>query len=84
MQVLANMLRTFNVAPPNRPGQETRRGRGGAALARLRHGSAPERKVYTEADDPKNLVEIDRDLHTRDGALSERQASRRRWRSSTA
>ncbi len=27
-------------------------------------GSAPERKVFTEADDPKRLVEIDRDLHT--------------------
>ena len=38
MQVLTNLLRTYDVAPPNRPGQRIRRGGGGAALARLRSG----------------------------------------------
>ena len=64
VQVMLNVLRTFDVAPPNRPGQES-----AAVAATLRSlgyvsGSAPERKVFTEADDLKNLVAIDRDLHT--------------------
>ena len=36
VQVLVNVLRTFNVAPPDRPGQESADGCGHAALARLR------------------------------------------------
>jgi arylsulfatase A-like enzyme/Flp pilus assembly protein TadD len=64
LQVMANMLRTYNVAPPHRPSQES-----AAAVAALRSlgyisGSAPARDTYTEADDPKRLVEIDQDLHT--------------------
>jgi arylsulfatase A-like enzyme/Flp pilus assembly protein TadD len=63
LQVMTHLLRTYNVAPPDRPGQET-----AAAAAALRslgyiQGSAPARAVYTEADDPKRLVEVDRDLH---------------------
>jgi arylsulfatase A-like enzyme/Tfp pilus assembly protein PilF len=63
-QVLTNLLRTFNVAPPNRPGRES--AEASAALKSLGYvqGSAPARASYTEADDPKRLVEIDRDLHT--------------------
>ena len=63
LQVLTNLLRTFNVAPPNRPGQETPE--AAAALRSLGYvqGAAPARDVYTEADDPKRLVEIDTDLH---------------------
>jgi len=63
-QVLNNLLRTYNVAPPDRPGQET--ADAAAALRSLGYvqGSAPARAAYTEADDPKRLVEIDRDLHT--------------------
>jgi arylsulfatase A-like enzyme/Flp pilus assembly protein TadD len=63
LQVLANVLRTFDVAPPNRPGQES--AEVSAALRSLGYvsGSAPERKVFTEADDLKNLVHVDRDLH---------------------
>ncbi len=63
-KVLANTLRTFNVAPPERPGRET--ADVTAALRSLGYisGSAPGRKNYTEADDPKRLVEVDRDLHT--------------------
>ena len=61
--VLEGVLRTFNTAPPARPGRET------AAVAEtLRSlgyisGGAPEKARYTDADDLKNLVSIDRDLH---------------------
>lgn len=63
LQVMTNLLRTYNVAPPDRPGQET--AEAAAALRSLGYiqGSAPARAVYTEADDPKRLVELDRDLH---------------------
>ena len=64
VQVLTNLLRTYNTAPPNRPGQETPE--AAAALRSLGYvqGSAPARANYTEADDPKRLVDVDRDLHT--------------------
>jgi arylsulfatase A-like enzyme/Flp pilus assembly protein TadD len=64
LQVLTNLLRTYNVAPPDRPGQESPE--AAAALRSLGYvsGSAPVRAVYTEADDPKRLVDLDRDLHT--------------------
>jgi len=63
-QVLVNVLRTYNVAPPNRPGQESTE--VAATLRSLGYvsGTAPERKVFGEADDLKNLVQVDRDLHT--------------------
>ena len=63
VRVLTSLLRTFNVAPPNRPGRETPE--AAAALRSLGYvqGSAPARDVYTEADDPKRLVEVDNDLH---------------------
>lgn len=63
-QVLFNTLRTFNMAPPGQPGEES-----GAVLERLRAlgyigGSpAPQRERYTEADDPKNLIDLDKMLH---------------------
>ncbi len=62
-RVMVNALRSYNVAPPNRPAQESPD--AAAALRSLGYasGAAPERKVYTEADDLKNLVTIDRDLH---------------------
>jgi len=62
-QVLTNLLRTFNVAPPNRPGQET--ADAAAALKSLGYvsGSAPAKAAYTEADDPKRLAALDNDLH---------------------
>jgi tetratricopeptide (TPR) repeat protein len=64
LQVLTNLLRTFNVDPPNRPGRESPE--AAAALKSLGYvqGSAPARASYTESDDPKRLVDIDRDLHT--------------------
>jgi arylsulfatase A-like enzyme/Tfp pilus assembly protein PilF len=62
--VLSNTLHTYDTALPHRPGQEST-----DAVAALRSlgyvsGSAPAKAAYTEADDPKRLVEIDRDLHT--------------------
>lgn len=63
-RVLFATLKTFNVAPPNRPMRES-----ADAAANLRSlgyisGSAPARDHYTEADDPKNLAALDRDMHT--------------------
>ena len=64
VRALTNLLRTYNVDPPNRPGRET--AEAAAALRSLGYvqGSAPARASYTESDDPKRLVDIDRDLHT--------------------
>jgi arylsulfatase A-like enzyme/Tfp pilus assembly protein PilF len=64
VQVLTNLLRTYNVEPPNRPGRESPE--AAAALKSLGYvqGSAAPHATYTEADDPKRLVEVDRDLHT--------------------
>ena len=63
MAVLANVLRGFNTALPQRPGREA--AQVSATLRSLGYitGSAPARTTYTEADDPKRLVEVDRDLH---------------------
>ncbi len=63
VQVLANVLRGFNTAPPNRPGRETPRAVAALRALGYASGSAPERATYTEADDPKRLVDVDRDLH---------------------
>ena len=62
--VLTNLLKTYDLALPQRPGQESRE--TAALLRSLGYisGSAPARDRYTEADDPKRLVEVDRDLHT--------------------
>jgi len=64
LQVLGNTLRTYDVALPSRPGQES--ADVAATLRSLGYvtGSAPAKKAYTEADDPKRLAEVDRDLHT--------------------
>jgi arylsulfatase A-like enzyme/Flp pilus assembly protein TadD len=63
LQVLTNLLRGYNTAPPGRPGQES--AEAAAALRSLGYvsGSAPAKATYTEADDPKRLVQIDNDLH---------------------
>ena len=63
VQVLTNLLRGYNVAAPNRPGQES--ADAAAALRSLGYisGSAAPKAAYTDADDPKRLVQIDNDLH---------------------
>jgi arylsulfatase A-like enzyme/Flp pilus assembly protein TadD len=59
-RVMLETLKQFNVAPPARAGQET-----AETIERLRSlgyiggGSAAVREHYTEADDPKRLVEIE-------------------------
>ena len=63
VQVMTNMLRGFDVAPPNRPGQESAAAREALRSLGYVTGSAPARDRYTEEDDPKRLVEVDRDLH---------------------
>ena len=62
--VLMGVLRGFNLAPPNRPEEET----GGVrerlrALGYLGGSPAVVRERYTENDDPKRLIELDRMLH---------------------
>jgi arylsulfatase A-like enzyme/Flp pilus assembly protein TadD len=63
VQLMANLLRTYDLAPPQRPGQEP--AETAAVLRSLGYisGSAKPKTIYTDADDPKQLVEVDRDLH---------------------
>ena len=62
-ELLHGMVRTYNTAPPNRPGQES--AEAAAVLRSLGYvsGSAAAKDHYTEADDPKRLVDLDTDLH---------------------
>jgi arylsulfatase A-like enzyme/cytochrome c-type biogenesis protein CcmH/NrfG len=64
VDVMMNLLKTFDVAPPNRPGRES--ADAAAALRTLGYvsGAAAPKATYTEADDPKRLIDIDNDLHT--------------------
>ena len=61
--VMVNVLKTFNIAPPGRPQKETPE-----TLERLRSlgyiggGSAAVREEYTEADDPKRLIELEQTM----------------------
>jgi tetratricopeptide (TPR) repeat protein len=58
------VLRGYNTALPNRPGRESAIVVESLRALGYTSGSAPARTTYTEADDPKRLVEVDRDLHT--------------------
>ena len=62
-QVLFGTLKTYNMAPPGRPGQES--ADAVAALKSLGYisGTAAAKDRYTEADDPKTLATLDNDLH---------------------
>jgi arylsulfatase A-like enzyme len=73
---MQTLLKTYNVAPPDRPGQEA--ADVAATLRSLGYvsGSAPARTQYTEDDDPKRLVAIDRDLHSATQAFQEGQRDR--------
>ena len=73
---LHGLLRTYNVAPPNRPGQES--AQAAAVLRSLGYvsGSAAPRDTYTDADDPKRLVDVDRDLHAATTAFQNGQHDR--------
>jgi tetratricopeptide (TPR) repeat protein len=63
LQVMGHVLRGYDVAPPARPGRES--ADVAATLRSLGYisGHAPARRTYTEADDLKTLVAVDRDLH---------------------
>jgi arylsulfatase A-like enzyme/Flp pilus assembly protein TadD len=61
---LASLLGGFDISPPRAAARES-----AEVVERLRalgyvSGSAPARTTYTAADDLKNLVSIDRDIHT--------------------
>ncbi len=63
--VLQNLLRGFNVAPPGRPMEEAASARERLRALGYTSGSpVPVRDKYTEADDPKRLIDLDRLLHT--------------------
>ena len=62
--VLLNALRGFNVAPPDRPGEETSAVRDRLrALGYIGGSAAPARDRYSEEDDPKRLIDVDAALH---------------------
>ena len=72
-RVLTAALRSFNAPLPG-----ARRTESPEAAAQLRalgytSGSAPAKKQYTEADDPKQLVDLDRAVHTAVDAFSNRR-----------
>ena len=62
--VMLGTLKTYNMAPPNRPGVETAANREALKALGYISGNAPARDQYTEADDPKSLASLDQDLHT--------------------
>jgi tetratricopeptide (TPR) repeat protein len=73
---LRTLLKTYDMAPPNRPGQES--AEVASVLRSLGYvsGSAPARAQFTEDDDPKRLVSIDRDLHAATGAFQQGDRAR--------
>jgi len=71
-QVLFNLLKAFSVAPPSRAAAETPE-----TLERLRSlgyiggGVSPVRERYTEADDPKRLIDLEQMLQRATDALQQ-------------
>ena len=63
VETMMNLLRTFDVAPPNRPGRESADVVSALQALGYVSGKAAGKATYTEADDPKRLVDIDNDLH---------------------
>jgi arylsulfatase A-like enzyme/tetratricopeptide (TPR) repeat protein len=59
-RVMLNTLKTFNIAPPGRPRDETPDTRERLrSLGYLGGGSATLREAFTEADDPKRLIQLE-------------------------
>ena len=63
-RVMLNLLRQFNMAPPDRPSGESQQTQEALRSLGYVTGTAPAKAIYTDADDPKTLVKIDEDLHT--------------------
>jgi tetratricopeptide (TPR) repeat protein len=63
VQVMDRLLSGFSTELPHRPGPESAQAREALRSLGYVSGSAPARDVYTEADDPKRLVEVDQALH---------------------
>ena len=62
--VMLNLLRGFNMEPPGQPAEEAAGARDRLRALGYASGSpAPGRDRYTEADDPKRLIELDQMLH---------------------
>lgn len=62
--VLTSLLKGFDTARPNAPGLEPAAVRERLqALGYTSGSAAPTRDTYTEADDPKRLIELDKRLH---------------------
>ena len=73
-RALAASLRAFNPVPPGQ-----RQAEDPEAVARLRalgylSGNAPAKARYTEADDPKQLVDLDREVHRAIEAFAARRS----------
>lgn len=63
-EMLLNTLRTFDTATPAQPGEESSAVRERLrALGYIGGSPAPARERYTEADDPKRLIDLDKMLH---------------------
>ncbi len=63
-RALFGTLKTYSLAPPHRPMRESADTRASLKSLGYISGSAAVRDHYTEADDPKNLSWLDRDMHT--------------------
>jgi arylsulfatase A-like enzyme/Tfp pilus assembly protein PilF len=62
--VLRQVLRGFDISPPGLPAEEAASARERLrALGYMSGSPATRRDVYTEEDDPKKLIELDRLLH---------------------
>jgi arylsulfatase A-like enzyme/tetratricopeptide (TPR) repeat protein len=62
--VLLRVLQGFNVAPPNRPAEESTGARERLRALGYTGGSpAPARDRYSEQDDPKRLIDLDQMMH---------------------
>ena len=72
-QTLEAVLRTFDVSPPGKPRRESAEVTASLRSLGYVSGAAAARTVYTEADDLKNLVSINRDLHRADELFGQGQ-----------
>ena len=64
LTVMLNLLRRFNMEPPGRPAEESAQARERLRALGYASGSpASARDRYTEADDPKRLIDLDKMLH---------------------